>query len=151
MAILDWTWPFLDWTLLLLAAGAILYLWGTSTFGRFTKPNIPHAKPLPFIGSMASAFLGKQTLLEIFMGCYNQFEGYQYGVIFMFRKPVIFLTDLELIKAVAVKDFEYFTDRRTDYMESKESLWSKPLVILKGEQTTFQASKMSLEAGGELL
>jgi hypothetical protein len=133
MAILDWTWPFLDWTLLLLAAGAVLYLWGTSTYGRFTKPNIPHAKPLPFIGSMGTSFFGKESFFDIMVGCYNYFKGHQYGVIFMFRNPVILLRDLELIKTVGVKDFEYFTDRRTDYIESRDPLWSKPLVILKGE------------------
>jgi hypothetical protein len=133
MAVLDWTWPFLDWTLLLLAAGAALYYWGTSTYGRFTKQNIPHVKPLPFIGNMASSVFKKQSFFDLLMGWYNSFEGHQYGVIFMFRRPIIYVKDLELIKAIGVKDFEYFTDHRTDYLESREPLWSKPLIVLKGE------------------
>jgi hypothetical protein len=133
MAILDWTWLFLDWTLFVLGAGVLLYFWGTSTYGRFTKQNIPHLKPLPFIGSMAPALLGKQSFFELLMESYNQFKGRQIGVIFMFRRPVLYVIDPELIKTITVKDFEYFTDRRTDYIESRESLWTKPLVILKGE------------------
>jgi hypothetical protein len=132
MAILDWTWLFLDWTVLLLAAGMVLYFWGTSTYRRFTKQNIPHLKPLPFIGTMASSF-GKQSFFEFVMEGYNQFKGRPFGMIFMFRRPIVYVTDPELIKTIAVKDFEYFTDRRTDYLESRESLWSKPLTVLKGE------------------
>jgi hypothetical protein len=133
MAILDWTWLFLDWTLLVLVAGVALYFWGTSTYGRFTKQNIPHLKPLPLIGTMAPSLLGKQSFFELILEGYNQFKGRQYGIIFMFRKPIVYVRDPELIKTITVKDFDYFTDRRTDYMESRESLWSKPLVILKGE------------------
>lgn len=132
MAILDWTWLYLDWTLLVLAAAVVLYFWGTSTYGRFTKQNIPHLKPLPFIGNMAQ-FMGKKSFFELLLESYNQFKGRQFGIMFMFRRPVVYVRDLELIKTITVKDFEYFTDRRTDYIESRESIWSKPLVILKGE------------------
>jgi hypothetical protein len=132
MAILDWTWLFVD-LIILLAAGVALYFWGTSTYGRFTKQNIPHLKPLPFIGSMASSMFGKQSFLELIMESYNQFKGHQFGMIFMFRRPIVYVRDPELIKTIAVKDFEYFTDRRTDYIESRESLYSKPLTVLKGE------------------
>jgi hypothetical protein len=133
MAILDWTWPFLDWTLLLLAAGVVLYYWGTSTYGRFTRQHIPHLKPLPFIGTMAPSLFGKQSFTDIILDGYNEFKGRQFGVIFMFRRPVVYVRDLELIKTIAVKDFEYFTDRRTDYIENSEECLSKALIVLKGE------------------
>ncbi|PNF23401.1 Cytochrome P450 9e2 [Cryptotermes secundus] len=48
--------------------------------------------------------------------------------------PIVYVRDLELIKTITVKDFEYFTDHRTDFFESRESIWSKPLVILKGQR-----------------
>ncbi|XP_023717565.1 cytochrome P450 9e2 isoform X1 [Cryptotermes secundus] len=133
MAILDWTWLCLVWTLLVLAAGVVLYFWGTSTYGRFTKQNIPHLKPLPFIGSMAP-YMGKKSLFEHLLESYNQFKGHQFGIMFMFRRPVVYVRDLELIKTIAVKDFEYFTDHQTDFFESGESIWSKLLFILKGQR-----------------
>jgi hypothetical protein len=133
MAIMHWTWLFLDWTLLVLAAGVVLYIWGTSTYGRFTKQNIPHRKPLPFIGSMAPWLFGKRSPFELMLEVYNQFKGRQFGILFMFRRPFVYVRDPELIKTITVKDFEYFTDHLTNYLESRESLWSKLLIVLKGE------------------
>ncbi len=31
------------------------------------------------------------------------------------RQPVIFISDVELIKAITVKDFEHFVDRHASY------------------------------------
>jgi len=63
---------------------------------------------------------------------YNQLEGSPYGVIFMFRQPAVLLRDLELIKTVAIKDFEYFTDHRNIFAQN-DSVWSKVLINLKGK------------------
>lgn len=82
---------------------------------------------------MASLLFRKESVVDLELECYNQFKRHQFGVIFMFRSPIVYVRDLEVIKTIAVKDFEYFTDHRTDYIESRESLWSKPLIILKGE------------------
>jgi cytochrome P450 family 9 len=133
MAILDWTWSYSDWALLFLAAGVVLYVWGTSTYSRFTRQGIPHLTPLPFIGSLGRAIFKQQPPSEMINEDYNKFIGHPYGVIFMFRQPFIMLTDLELIKAVAIKDFEYFTDHLTTFIENGEPLWSKGLITLKGE------------------
>jgi hypothetical protein len=133
MVNLDWTWPLSNWALLLLAAGVLLYFWGTSTYSRFTRQGIPHLKPLPFIGSMGPIIFKNQTSLDMLLEIYNKFKDRPYGVMFMFRDPVVFLIDPELFKAVTVKDFDCFTDHRTLYMETKEKLWSKALIMLKGE------------------
>jgi hypothetical protein len=130
---LDWTWSLSSWALFLLAAGVILYFWGTSTYSRFTRQDIPHLKPLPFIGNMGPAVFTNKPLLDLLQEFYDKYKDCPYGIMFIFRQPLIFLTDIELIKSVAVKDFDYFTDRRTLYMESKEQLWSKALIMLKGE------------------
>jgi hypothetical protein len=82
---------------------------------------------------MASSLFGKQSVFELVLECYNQFKGRQFGVMFMFRSPVIYVTDLELLKTIAVKDFEYFTDHRTDFINNSTEVISKALIILKGE------------------
>jgi hypothetical protein len=133
MAYLDWTWFLSNWVLLLLAAGALFYFWGTMTYSRFTRDGIPHIKPLPFIGSMGPAIFKKQSPHDLIVEFYNKFKDRPYAVLFMFRQPFVFLIDPELIKTVGVKDFDYFTDHQTIYMESKEKLWSKVLIVLKGE------------------
>ena len=132
MTALNWTWSLTDWVLLLLAAGFLLYIWGTRTYGRFTRRGIPHIKPFPIIGTMAPAIFNNKSFPYITQDSYNQFEGGPYGVIFIFRQPIVILRDLELIKTVAIKDFEYFTDHRNVFVQ-KDSVWAKALINLKGK------------------
>jgi hypothetical protein len=132
MTALNWTWSLTDWVLLLLAAGFLLYVWGTSTYGRFTRREIPHIKPLPVIGTMGSTILKAKPFTDVIQEHYNQFEGSPYGVFFVFRQPAVLLRDLELIKTVAIKDFEYFTDHRNIFAQ-QDSVWSKALINLRGK------------------
>lgn len=131
MTALNWTWSLTDWILLLLVAGFLLYMWGTSTYSRFTRRDIPHIKPFPVLGTMGSTIFNAKSFADMIQEHYNQLEGSPYGVIFIFRQPGVLLRDLELIKTVAIKDFEYFTDHRNIFAQ-KESVWSKALVNLKG-------------------
>jgi hypothetical protein len=132
MTVLNWTWSLSDWVLLLLATGLLLYVWGTSTYWRFTRQDVPHIKPFPFIGSMGSAVYKNKPFTDTIQENYNQLEGSPYGVMFVFRQPSVLLRDLELIKAVAVKDFEYFTDHMNIFVQ-KDSVWSKVLINLQGK------------------
>jgi hypothetical protein len=131
MTAVNWTWSLSDAVLLILAAGALLYFWGTSTYSRFTKQGIPHIKPLPVLGTMGSTICNNRPFTDMIQDDYNHFKDSPYGVVFIFRQPVVLLRDLELIKACAIKDFEYFTDHRMIFAQ-KESVWSKALISLKG-------------------
>jgi hypothetical protein len=132
MTALNWTWSLSDWILLLLVAGFLLYVWGTSTYSRFTRRDIPHIKPFPVIGSMGPAIFNRKFFNDVMQEHYDQLEGSPYGVMFIFRQPYILLRDLELIKAIAIKDFEHFTDHRNLFAQ-KDSVWGKALINLKGK------------------
>ncbi|XP_023721087.1 cytochrome P450 9e2 isoform X3 [Cryptotermes secundus] len=134
MAFLDWTWSCSDWVLLLLFTGVALYFWGTSNYNHFSKQNVPFVKPLPFVGSMGPSLLRKQYFPQLVMSTYNKLKDHPYGGFFMFKQPVLVLRDLELIKAIAVKDFEYFTDHRSVLPTDAEPVWSRILFALKGQR-----------------
>jgi hypothetical protein len=134
MGLLDWTWSSSDWVLLLLFIGVVLYFLGTSNYNHFSKQNVPFLKPLPFVGSMGPPLLRKQYFPQLIMSLYNKLKDHPYGCFFMFKQPVILLRDPELIKAVGVKDFEYFMDRRTILPADSEPVWSRALVSLKGKE-----------------
>ncbi|XP_069676216.1 cytochrome P450 9e2-like [Periplaneta americana] len=132
-----------DWVLLLLGLGALLYFWGTSTYRRFMKPGIPHDTPIPFLGSVGSAFLKGRSLPDIILDMYNRYKGRPYGVMFMFRNPVTVIFDLELIKKIAVKDFDYFPNRQPTFFENVDPLFRKALPILKGQDWRDKRSILS--------
>ncbi|XP_069678700.1 uncharacterized protein [Periplaneta americana] len=132
MALLEWTWSFTDWALLLLSLGVLLYFLGMSTYWRFVKPGIPHIKPLPFIGNMWSAMRNSQSFAETTLQFYNEIKNHPYAAVFIFRSPMIMITDPELIKTVTVKDFEHFTDHRPVVFEVGDPVWKKGLFSLNG-------------------
>jgi hypothetical protein len=133
MPVLDWTWSCSDWAVLLLIAVVLLYFIVTNNYNHFSKQNVPFIKPLPFIGSMGPALLRKQYFPQLIMEIYSALKDHPYGGFFIFRQPIIVPRDLELIKTIAVKDFEYFTDHRTVLSENKDKAWSRGLFSLKGE------------------
>ncbi|XP_069676219.1 cytochrome P450 9e2-like [Periplaneta americana] len=120
-----------DWVLLLLCLGVVLYFCGTSTYRRFTKPGIPHITPLPFIGSMGSTILKGEPLQDMIVNIYNRYKGRPYSVMFMFRQPMTVLLDPELIKTIAIKDFEYFPNHQTSLFDNEDPLFLKALTNLK--------------------
>ena len=133
MAVLDWTWSFSDWALLMLVIAVVLYFIGTSNYNRFSKQNVPFIKPLPFIGCMGPVLLKKKYIPHIVIEVYNMLKDHPYGGFFFFKQPTIMLRDPELIKTIAVKDFEYFTDHRSVLPEDGEPLWSRGLFSLQGK------------------
>lgn len=132
MAVLDWSWSCSDWVLLLLVIGVILYFIGTSNYNHFSKQNVPFIKPVPFIGCMGPSFLRKQYFPQLMMRIYKDLEDHPYGGFFLFKQPIIMLKDPELIKTIAVKDFEYFMDHRAIFSKDGEPVWSRGLFSLKG-------------------
>ncbi|KAJ4428842.1 hypothetical protein ANN_25835 [Periplaneta americana] len=144
---------FWDWLLLLMGLGLLLYYWGMSTYRRFTKPEVPHLKPLPFIGNLGTMMLKNMSFHDLMSKYYNGLKDHGYGVFFMFRQPTVMICDPELIKAVAVKDFEYFTDRSTTVFENGDPLWRNILINLKARvwrdmrstlSPAFTSSKMKM-------
>jgi cytochrome P450 family 9 len=91
-------------------------------------------KPLPFIGSMGPSLLRRQYFPQLLMHVYNELKDHPYGGLFIFKQPVVVLRDPELIKTIAVKDFEYFMDHRSIFPEDGEPVWSKGLFSLKGKE-----------------
>jgi hypothetical protein len=142
MALIDWTWSFSDWLLLLLVIGGLLYYLGISNYNYFSKQNVPFVKPFPFVGSMGPLLRRKQYFPQLMLSVYNQLKGHPYGGFFLFKQPVVVLRDPELIKAITVKDFEHFMDHRTLFSEDGERVWSRGLFSLKGNGINVYISSM---------
>jgi hypothetical protein len=53
---------------------------------------------------------------------------------FEFRHPAYFIRDPELIKKLAIKDFDYFMDHRLLFTEEMEPTFTKALFALTGQK-----------------
>ncbi|XP_058536719.1 cytochrome P450 3A6 [Ochotona princeps] len=82
--------------------------YGTLTHGVFKKLGIPGPTPLPFLGNIMSY---RKGMWNFDIKCYKKY-GNMWGL-FEGRKPVLAITDPEMIKTVLVKEcYSVFTNRR---------------------------------------
>lgn len=51
---------------------------------------------------------------------------------FQVTKPLVIVRDVELIKKIVVKDFEFFLDHNTIIKEENDPLFGRNLISLKG-------------------
>ncbi|XP_025103422.1 cytochrome P450 3A5-like [Pomacea canaliculata] len=95
------------WLMLLIILVLTLYVCTTWNHGMFTSLGIPGPKPVPFLGN-AMDFEKKSfiyTLLD-----WRKPYGHVFGTFFV-SKPMLVVSDLDIVKEILVKDFNNFVDR----------------------------------------
>ncbi|KAK7870597.1 hypothetical protein R5R35_009101 [Gryllus longicercus] len=140
-----------QWALVISVLSGLLYVAGTWTHGYFRSRGLPFSSPLPFLGNMAPLTFGSLSFNDYAEKMYYQFQDYSVFGIFQFMTPVVFVRDPEIIKKLAVKDFDHFVDHQTLLTEKLDPLMAKNLFALRGQEwrdmratlsPAFTASKM---------
>ncbi|XP_059607444.1 probable cytochrome P450 9f2 [Phlebotomus argentipes] len=119
----------------------------------FKDRGVKFLAPTFMVGCSGNLFTRKLTLLELLKEVYSAFPQEKFFGSFEFRTPVVVLRDPELIKYLAVKEFDNFSDRRDVFTADTNSILSKTLFLLKGNywramratlSPAFTGSKMRL-------
>ncbi|KAL0883161.1 hypothetical protein ABMA27_016607 [Loxostege sticticalis] len=123
-----------DWKLLLiLTLIFVVYFYYTRTFDHFEKRGVKFMKPTIFLGNLGPRITAKKSFHSFQYDIYNYFKGNPYGGIFEGTRPLLYILDPELIKAVTIRDFDYFVDRNS--LNSNEPRYLKQsLLNLKGSE-----------------
>ena len=144
----------MDWWLIIaavLAVLAVFYYRATRNLDFFEKRGIPYAKPMVFFGSLWEVIFQRFSFAEAIEKMYNLYPESKYIGIFEFELPVIMIRDLELIKSVAVKNFDHFPNHRMTFDPELEPLFTKNIFSLCDERwrevrnlltPTFTSNKM---------
>ena len=89
---------------------ALFYFYMTKKFDYWTKRGVYQLKPSFPYGTMKGFFTQKEALNNIMLKEAQETKGLPfYGAYFM-RAPMLFLTDVDMIKQITIKDFEYFVN-----------------------------------------
>lgn len=124
---------------LLLAVGIGLivyafYKWVTLNNDYFAIRNLPFKKPSFLLGSTGGFFLGRYAGPEFGKMIYNMFPNEKMYGLFEFRTPLVVVRDPELVKQLAVKDFDHFEDHRSFIDPNIDELFGSGLFMMKGQK-----------------
>jgi len=109
------------------------YHYFTRNFTFWHKLGIPYVKPTPFLGNLKDCAFQKVNIGENLQRIYKQHSDKPYVGIFSFDKPILLIRDVELVKNILVKDFQYFVDRVISFDEKLDPLVSRILFVMKGQ------------------
>ncbi|XP_043224917.1 probable cytochrome P450 6a13 [Amphibalanus amphitrite] len=111
----------------------------TKNFDFWKSRGVSGPKPrFPWGTEFGSPFWTSPIELDAWV--YSQHGGRKFCGYFEFNRPVLFVGDLELIRYITIKDFEYFTDRRDQgFFENLKDAVS----VLKGAHWKETRSVMS--------
>ncbi|KAK4874000.1 hypothetical protein RN001_013360 [Aquatica leii] len=107
----------------------------------------------PIVGSFSTVLFQQQALFYYVKEAYQQFSKERYFGVHQFRKPALYIKDIELIKKVAIKDFDHFSDHSSFTPTEPDSLIRKSLINLHGQRwrdvratlsPSFTSSKMKI-------
>ncbi|XP_072758017.1 cytochrome P450 9e2-like [Anoplolepis gracilipes] len=100
----------------------------------FQTHGIPHKTPFPILGNMARLFFRRESMDVFIKNTYNLHPEAKYVGLFDMRTPIVMIRDLDLIKSIAVTNFDFFANRRAFNEENQELIFRKNLFALKREK-----------------
>ncbi|XP_019551624.2 probable cytochrome P450 6a14 [Aedes albopictus] len=119
-----------------------VYLFLDKKHSYWANRGVPFVKPEFFYGNVKKMSRTIQVG-KMFQQFYNELKGRSpFGGIYMFTTPVAVVTDLELLKCIFVKDFQYFHDRGTFYSEKADPLTAH-MFNLEGNKWKMLRNKLS--------
>ncbi|XP_045535829.1 cytochrome P450 9e2 [Papilio machaon] len=130
---------FLIWVLL----AVILLLYFRQVYSKFAKAGVNHLPVIPLLGNSGHTLLRLDNIINRITLAYKSFpEDYFIGF-YELMNPLIIVKDVKVVKQIAVKDFEYFVDRRGFGKEFADPLFGRNLLFLKGEEWKAMRSTLS--------
>lgn len=121
----------------------LLYKWITRNRYYFADRGIPYKIPNFLFGNMRQLALMKQSFLDNALEMYNYFPDAKIQGTFELTSAITMIRDPDLIKQIAIKDFDHFTNHRTIIDEEVDPLFGRALFNIKGEKWHDMRSTLS--------
>ncbi|EDW00573.1 probable cytochrome P450 6w1 [Drosophila grimshawi] len=122
--------------LLLIASLAIIfYVWQRRAFNFWQRLGVKHIPPSPIIGNLNSLLTGRASFLEQISLLHNTkgFENEPVVGIYLFNRPGLLVKDLDLVKTIMIKKFNYFVNRAMKTDHHHDVLGTNNIFFLHGQ------------------
>lgn len=120
-----------------------LYKWITRNRYYFAERDIPYKAPDFLFGNMRKLALQKQSFLDNALEMYRFCPDAKIQGTFELTNAITMIRDPDLIKQIAVKDFDHFTNHRTPIDEEVDPLFGRALFNMKGDKWHDMRSTLS--------
>ncbi|KAL1488827.1 hypothetical protein ABEB36_014623 [Hypothenemus hampei] len=104
------------------------------SLNHWTRMGIKQTRPWIIFGNSFPTVFQRTSIPQFIQSIYNLYPYERYVGFYNFQSPVLMFRDPELIKEIAIRDFDHFTDRAAFVDPEADPLWSKNLLALKGER-----------------
>ncbi|XP_062558865.1 probable cytochrome P450 9f2 [Armigeres subalbatus] len=116
----------------------LIYRYMTRNDFYFADKPMPFLKPVFGVGNLGPLLRKKRDILEHFAWLYNRFPNDKVYGMFNMLNPVFVIRDPEMLKRIAVKDFDHFVDHSSfggdQELDSSHMLVLNSLVALRGNK-----------------
>ncbi|XP_044261778.1 probable cytochrome P450 6a13 [Tribolium madens] len=126
-----------------ITVGVLITLYFKWTYQYWARRNVPQLEPrIPF-GNITESMRGREFVGVTFKKIYQKMKSqkYRHGGIYIFTQPSYFPIDLDYIRNILTKDFQYFVDRPF-YVNEKDPLQAH-LLNLSGTRWRNMRSKLT--------
>ncbi|XP_058837431.1 probable cytochrome P450 9f2 [Topomyia yanbarensis] len=128
----------------------LVYRYISKKYEYFLSKPIPCIKPTFFLGSSGPVMFRTNTLKSHVEMLYNTYPDAKVVGFYELTRPVFMLRDANVIKKIAVKDFDFFTDHSPTISNAPadgeiggESLFGNSLFALRGQKWRDMRSTLS--------
>ncbi|KAI8436292.1 hypothetical protein MSG28_004337 [Choristoneura fumiferana] len=126
-----------------IASLVFLFLYYRLLYSRFDKYGVKYHKPLPLVGNFGQVIIQRKFFGDALSDVYYGFPGQRFVGYYEFVSPVILIKDIELMKKIAIQDFESFLDHRVYISDEIDQLFGRTLFILRGNDWKNMRAKLS--------
>lgn len=135
----------MGWNFLIFAVTAVIslvYYYFKRSFGYWERLGVPYVKPIIPYGNLKGVGT-KMCSGEMVKRAYDELKGKgPLGGLYFSTAPVALCVDLDLLRSVFVKDFQYFHDRGM-YVNERDDPLSAHLFSIEGQQWKSLRAKLS--------
>lgn len=126
----------LSWSLAFISI--VLYAWRhiahrKETF--FSEKNIKFVRGVPALGSLWRSFFGLEHFTTSFEKIYTKYPNERIvGFYDLYNSPKYMIRDVELIKQIAIKDFDYFVNHSFYVDDNHDPFFGRSLFVLRDQR-----------------